>query len=402
MIKTRDEYLQKYWVQYPECPRGFLQYGRVHQLRVGVHNVSEFKAKDQPEFSGKDILIDGDLIALMPAGSFVLLAPNLTKNSGFYKAEDNPWLNKKNYFEYLQHIRNFFIEKRFIEAVTPTLVDCPGTEPSLDPFETHLVIGSKTQNFYLPTSPELNLKKLLSIGAERVFEIAHVFRNGEKTERHHFEFLMLEWYRSMSYLANIKHDAIELVEYLSDKLRVDRPKEVLTFSVAELFKKYCDFDLKPETTSDELKALATKLNVDVQSAQSIDDYFYLIFMEKIEYQWPSDRLVFVEKYPPYQAALARIDQQGWAERFEIYWKGLELANAFHELNNPTLQRVRANEDLDKKNKMGKKIVSLDDFFFQSLDYGMPPSAGIALGVERLYMALKNVKSIDSLVDSSQC
>ena len=123
-------------------------------------------------------------------------------------------------------------------------------------------------------------------------------------------------------------------------------------------------------------------------------------MEKIENKWPQDRLVFVEKYPPYQAALARIDKDGWAERFEVYWKGLELANAFHELNNPKIQRERANDDLEKKKQLGKKSVTLDEEFFQSLEYGMPPSAGIALGVERLYMALKNVKSIDSLVTYS--
>jgi elongation factor P--(R)-beta-lysine ligase len=83
-----------------------------------------------------------------------------------------------------------------------------------------------------------------------------------------------------------------------------------------------------------------------------------------------------------------------------YWKGLELCNAFHELNNPSIQRVRANEDLEKKKLLGKKIVPLDENFFRALEYGLPPCAGVALGVERLYMALKNVKSIDSLVDYS--
>lgn len=400
MSKTRDEYLQQHWTAYPDCPRGFLQYGRVHQLRVGVNNVTTYKAKDAPQFTGADVLADGDLIALMPSAQFVLLAPNHTSRPGFYKAEDDPWLRKKNFFEYQNFIRDFFKEKRFLEVKTPTLVECPGTEPSLDVFETEFVLGSKTKKYFLPTSPELHLKKLLSMGAERIFEIAPVFRNNEKTERHNHEFLMLEWYRSMSYLANIKHDMIELVEYLADKLRVERPKEVLTFSIPDLFKTYCNFDLKPTTTAEELKALAQSLNVDVQSATTIDDYFYLIFMEKIENKWPQDRLVFVEKYPPYQAALARIDKDGWAERFEAYWKGLELANAFHELNNPTVQRARALEDLEKKKLLGKNSVTLDEEFFRSLEYGMPPSAGIALGVERLYMALKNVNRIDSLVDYS--
>lgn len=402
MTHRRDEFLEQHWKAYPECPRGFLQYGRVHQLRLGVNNISDYKLATDSEqtFKASEVLVDGDLIALMSAGQCVLLAPNLTGRSLFFKAEDDPWLKKKSFFEYQHLIRQFFKEKRFLEVKTPTLVDCPGTEPSLDVFETQFDLGSQKKKLFLPTSPELHLKKILALGADRIFEIAPVFRNNEKSERHHYEFLMLEWYRSMSYLANIKHDMIELVEYLADKLRVERPKEVLTFTIPDLFKTYCQFDLKPTTSATELKELALRLNVDVQSATTIDDYFYLIFLEKIENKWPLDRLVFVEKYPPYQAALARIDKDGWAERFEVYWQGYELANAFHELNDPALQRQRSLEDLQKKESLGKKNVTLDENFFKALEYGMPPAAGIAVGVERLYMALKNVKSIDSLVDYS--
>ena len=86
----------------------------------------------------------------------------------------------------------------------------------------------------------------------------------------------------------------------------------MTYSVSDLFKNYCNFDLKPHTTLEELKKLAESIQVDVRSATDIDDYFYLIFMDKIENKWPLDRLVFVEKYPPYQAALARIGSDGWA------------------------------------------------------------------------------------------
>lgn len=396
MSKNREIFLKQHWAKYPETPRGALRFGRVHQMRVGNYNLSEWGVPEGLDYKGSDILVDGDIVAIMQAGKFALITPNTTSDSLFYTLENDPWTNKRNWFEYQQHIRDFFREKRFLEVKTPTLVKCPGTEPSLDVFSTEFVNGSKKEKFYLPTSPEINLKKLIAQGAERIFEIASVFRNGEKTERHHYEFTMLEWYRSYTNLSTIKHDMIELIEYTADKLKVPRPKEVLTFTVTELFKKYCDFDFTPKTTEQELKSLAEKLNVDVKSATTIDDYFFLIFMEKIENQWPPDRLVFVEKYPPYQAALARLDQNGWGDRFEAYWNGLELANAFHELNDPEIQRARSQDDLEKKKQMGKEEIGLDESFFKALDQGMPPSAGIALGVERLYMALKNIKNIDQL------
>lgn len=396
MSKVRDDFLKNNWLRYPEMPRGALKWGRVElnlgQLRLGTQNLTEWTFKEPQGIKASDILIEGDLVAIMPSHQLILLAPNLTERA----AKSEHWPEAKKWFEFLVHVRQFFKEKRFQEVKTPTLVTCPGTEPSLEVFETEFRLESKTVKYFLPTSPELNIKKLLAEGAERVFELAPVFRNGEKTNRHEPEFLMLEWYRSFAGLNNIKMDVIELVESMADLMKVERPLEVLTFTVPDLFKKYCDFDLKPETNIEDFKKLAAKLNVDVRAASCIDDYFYLIFLDKIENQWPQDRLVFIEKYPPYQAALARIDKQGWAERFEVYWRGLELGNAFHELNDPVIQKERALEDLEKKQKMSKKPIPLDDQFFRSLEFGMPPSAGIAVGLERLFMALMQIKDISSL------
>ncbi len=392
MSKRRDEYLQNHWLKYPEMPRGALRYGRTEQNRVGVQILTEWTFKDAVQFKAGDVLVDGDLVALMPSNQLVLLTANRTDRVPKY----DKWPAQKKWFDYLQLIRTFFKEKRFQDVKTRSLVLCPGTEPSLDVFETTLHLGSHQQKYFLPTSPELNLKKLLTEGADRIFEIASVFRNNEMTEVHQPEFTMLEWYRAYANLSMIKMDMIEMIEYLADQLKVERPLEVLTFTMPELFKKYCQFELKSTTSFEELKQLALKLKIDVASATTIDDYFYLIFLEKIENQWPKDRLVFVEKYPPYQAALARIGLDGWAERFEVYWFGLELGNAFHELNNPDLQKLRAKEDLIKKQQMGKTEIPLDPDFFAALDYGMPPSAGIAVGVERLYMALNKLKNINEI------
>ncbi len=392
MSKTRDEYLQKHWLPYPEMPRGALKWGRVEKMRLGLQILTDWQFKDWANLRAQDVLADGDLIAIMPGNQIILLAPNLTART----ASSQLWSEHKKWQDFLVSVRHFFSEKHFQEVKTPTLVNCPGTEPSLEVFETEFKLESKVQKYYLPTSPELNLKKLLAEGAEKIFEIAAVFRNGEKTDKHEPEFIMLEWYRAFAGLNSIKLDTIELVEVMADTLKVARPIEVLSFNIPDLFKKYCGFELKPDTSLLELKSLAENLNIDVSAATCIDDYFYLIFIDKIENQWPQDRLVFIEKYPPYQAALARVGADGWAERFEVYWRGLELGNAFHELNNPVIQKQRALEDLAKKKSSGKKEIKLDDKFFNSLEFGLPPSAGIAIGLERLYMALNQKNKIIDL------
>lgn len=381
-------------------PESFQAAGRIYQiqreddsLKLVLHRDSQIhKIQFEKAPKNSEYLIEGDIVAIVSASEVVLLAPqqNPLPHRTFDKELTQKW------GAYLQFIRQFFTSQGFVELKTPSLVVCPGTEPSLDVFSTQLKVGSRQEKLFLPTSPELHLKKSLALGAEKVFELAPCFRNGEVTEKHQPEFLMLEWYRSYASLIQIKEDLIKLVQQAAQALKVAGPEKVSTFSVAELFKLHCDFDLKPETSKEELKALAEKIGVDVRSAESIDDYFFLIFMDKIESQLPADELVFVEKYPPYQAALARLTADGWGDRFEAYWKGLELCNAFHELNDPTVQRLRSKEDLQKKLEMNKEPIALDTEFFQCLDAGMPPSGGIALGVERLFMALNGLDRISRL------
>ncbi|NUN07144.1 MAG: EF-P lysine aminoacylase GenX [Bdellovibrio sp.] len=352
-----------------------------------THKVHFAKAPLHSEF-----LIEGDVVAIVSPEEICLLAPQ--KMSLPRRTWAPEILTKWN--QYVQALRDFFISQGFLEVKTPSLVPCPGTEPSLDVFATELKVGSRSEKLYLPTSPELHLKKALALGAEKIFEIALCYRNGEITERHQPEFTMLEWYRAYDNLSSIKKDVVHLLQHLAQTLHFAAPQNIKSYSVAELFKIHCDFHFTPQTTKAELKALAEKMNVDVHSAETIDDFFFLIFMEKIESQLNPKELIFVEKYPPYQAALARLTDDGWGDRFEAYWQGYELANAFHELNDPAIQRLRAEEDLDKKRDLNKEPVRLDSEFFQCLEAGMPPSGGIALGVERLFMALTGISRISDL------
>lgn len=381
-------------------PSGALAAGRIYEIESEgsswvLHlqrdqKIVQIRFDQRPELA--DLLIPGDIVAVIAGPELILLAPQLSglPNRQFDKSLLQLW------GQYQKALRSFFISKDFVEVRTPSLVPCPGTEPSLDVFSTTFVNGSDKRKLFLPTSPELHLKKTLALGAEKIFEIAPCYRNGEVTEFHQPEFLMLEWYRAYDNLSTIKKDVVDLVQSVAAKLNLSAPTEIRSVTVAELFKQHCQFDLKPETSMEELKALSLRMGIDARGASCIDDYFFLIFIEKIESQIAQDALIFVEKYPPYQAALARLTEDGWGDRFEVYWKGMELANAFHELNDPTIQRQRTAEDLAKKKASGKESVLVDEEFFLCLDAGFPPSGGIALGVERLFMALTNTKKISDL------
>lgn len=231
------------------------------------------------------------------------------------------------------------------------------------------------------------------MGFEKIYELAKCYRNNEVSPLHQPEFWMLEWYRSFANLFDLQADVVQLVYFLCDQAGLERP-EVQCFTIRQLFRMHLNFDLKPLTSFEELKDLALQQHLRINDSFTVDDLFFLLMLEKIEPQLPQDELVFIEKYPPFQAALARRDYEGWAERFEVYWKGMELANAFDELNDPGEQRRRSQEDLLKRGE-GNSI-ELDEEFFKALEGGMPPSAGIALGLERLFMALMNIRNITQL------
>jgi lysyl-tRNA synthetase class 2 len=256
-------------------------------------------------------------------------------------------------------------------------------------FSTELTKGQKRKKVYLPTSPELHLKKALALGYGPLFEIKNCFRNDEISEHHEPEFTMLEWYRPFSDLSAIAEDAEKLLQFVSGQPRLKLKKT----SMPELFREHLQFELQANTGVQELAQLAQKVGVKLSASEPIDDVFNRLFIERIEPKLPADQPLLVQDFPPYLAAYSRLTEKGWADRFEIYWQGMELANAFHELNDPVLQEQRMREDLQKKSSLGKPTPDLDEEFLQALRFGLPPSGGIALGVERLFMALTQRKTI---------
>jgi lysyl-tRNA synthetase class 2 len=328
------------------------------------------------------------------ANRFTLLAPNLKP----LRDELYPIKIGKRWQNLNQLIRKCFQFLEFTEVTTPSLVINPGPEPTLNAFETDFKFGSKIEKLYLPTSPELALKKMLAEGWTRIFEIKSVFRNDELTEHHQPEFTMLEWYRAYSNLDQIKKDLQGLLNYI--KLHWPQPirgfSPIQEVTVAELFQEVLGFDLTIKTTASELFLLAKNNGVDTSPTDDFNDLFARIFTEKIEPELVPRGPTLVRNYPPSQAALARLTEEGWADRFELYWKGLEIANAFHELNDPEEQRIRLKKNSEERKNLGKKPYPDDEDFLSALESGVPPSGGIALGVDRLFMALCDLSNISGV------
>lgn len=294
--------------------------------------------------------------------------------------------------QYLNVIRNYFVSNDFIELETPHLVRSPGTEPFLDPFEVEFHQGGHSQRFYLPTSPEFSLKKALVRGWTKIFEIKKVFRNGEVSEHHQPEFTMLEWYRAYERPEAITNDIQNLLERLTQHFNLPHVETVET-TMAQKFDQVLDFKLSPETTREQLLEECKSRQIHFTHEDSWNDLFHRLMIEFIEPSMKDGRAWIVRDFPPSQSAFARINNQGWADRFEMYWKGLEITNCFHELNDAQENILRQVRDLEIKIQIGKKAVDLDSDFQAHLLHGMPPAAGIALGVDRLFMGLFDYSEI---------
>ncbi len=293
--------------------------------------------------------------------------------------------------DFLAQVRTILVGLGMVEVQTPTLVCNPGMEPELEPFSTNFKNGSQHHGLFFATSPELHLKQLLCRGMTDIFEIKTVFRNEELTPLHEPEFLMLEWYRAFANLSVIEADLKTLVQTLIERFS-GRQAQVSRFTVAELFALHTGFELAPATKRQELFDLAAKKGLGPSEKFDFNDIFNLIWVALIEPKLPSEPFLLVD-YPPSQAALARIGASGWADRCEFYWHGFEIANAFNELNNPQEQRARFVHDQQKRIEYGRTELKIDENFMSALEMGLPPSGGIALGLDRLFMALYGYKSI---------
>ena len=302
-------------------------------------------------------------------------------------------------------LRSFFIAQEFIEVESPCLVRAPGQEPHLDPFRTGLDDGKGGQEMFLITSPEYFHKRLLAAGFEKIFEVARVFRNGpsEMAGLHNNEFFMVEWYRAFASYLEIMEDTEGLVHALAKEARhgtielFEPPFERL--SMRDAFHRFAGVDLEPFLRHDPAFALAAAANGDhgIMPGDSLNQRFFKIFIGAVEPELGRPRPVFLIDFPAAHASLSKIreDQPDVCERFELYIQGVELANGFTELNDPEEQRKRFEAEERERAERGGDPVPQDEYFMEALHLGMPPSGGVALGLDRLFMVLHGQEDISS-------
>lgn len=303
----------------------------------------------------------------------------------------------------------------YLEVETPCLVPAPGMEPHLTPFLAPFVPegGGAPRPLWLITSPEYAMKRLLAEGFERVFQLSRVFRNGEVSATHNPEFTMLELYRAGTDYRGIMEDLEGLVEAAARHLvpggapRVVRggralelaaPFERLT--VQEAFLRHAGVDLAAcRGDAGALRAAARAAGHDAgPDGEPFDDAFFRLMLAAVEPRLGAARPTFLTDWPASMAALSRVKagDPRWAERFELYAGGLELANGFSELTDAAEQRARLLEEQAQRVRLGRPALPLDEDFLAALPR-MPAAGGVAVGFDRLLMLLTGASSIEEVL-----
>lgn len=283
-------------------------------------------------------------------------------------------------------IRRFFEARGVLEVETPILSAAGNTEPNIDSFHTvfsgHHQAGARTR--WLRTSPEHALKRLLAAGVGNCYELGRVFRNGEAGGRHNPEFTMLEWYRTGWDHHRLIDETAALVNQALALVGRQARVEVLTYR--ELYRQRAGVD----PFGDSLQALRGPLqavDIDPQGLER-DDWLDLLMTHCIQPGFDDETMTVVHDWPASQAALARIraGDPPVAERFELYLGAVELANGYHELGDAAEQRTRFLHDHARRTARGQPLPPIDEALLHALPH-MPACAGVAVGVDRLLMAM---------------
>lgn len=292
----------------------------------------------------------------------------------------------------LEKIRHFFSERHVLEVETPLLSHHTVTDPFVIgiPAIFKEINSAQEKIMYLQTSPEYAMKRLLAAGSGPIYQISKAFRQGDRGKYHSPEFTILEWYRP----GFTHHDLMNEMDALLKIILQTEFAERLTYQAA--FEKYAH--INPHTvTLDELIACAKRHSISI--AMELTDkngWLDLLLTHCVEPHLGKECPTFLYDFPVSQAALAKIrneENPPVASRFEVYFKGIELANGFHELQNAEEQRHRFEKEMAYRAENNFPPVSLDERFLAALHHGIPDCAGVALGIDRLIMLATQSESI---------
>jgi lysyl-tRNA synthetase class 2 len=302
----------------------------------------------------------------------------------------------------LTHARHFFLDRGVVEVDTPMVVNAPVTDVHIH--SAKVEFADNPRPFFLHTSPEYAMKRLLAAGSGDIFQICHVVRGLERGRIHNAEFTLIEWYRIGYTLDRLMHEVETLVRTLLSEVAFSLTSEQLSYEEAFLR----ELQLDPFTASmDELANAASRVGFTGGSQPGAqpgpgaqrDELLELLMGTVIGPKLGQSSLTFIYNYPASQAALARVNplDPRTALRFELYCKGVELANGFQELACADEQRERFERDNDERLRLGLPTYPLDERLLAALESGMPECAGVALGFDRTMMLAAEVDHIDSVL-----
>ena len=305
----------------------------------------------------------------------------------------------------IREVRNFFNEKKFMEVETPMMHPIAGGAAA-KPFITHH--NALDMTLYLRIAPELYLKRLVVGGLERVFEINRNFRNEGLSAKHNPEFTMIEWYMAYADYHDLMDMTEELIKNLALKIngsyeieygkyKIDLGKKWERLTLEDAIVKYSDVtkdDIKDFETA---KKTAEKLKIKVEKSWGIGKIILEIFEEVAEYQLIQP--TFIIDYPKEVSPLSKSkkDNPDITERFELFIAGFEIANGFNELNDPIDQKERFEKQVAEREGGDEEAHMMDTDYVRALEYGLPPTAGEGLGIDRLVMLLTNSQSIREVI-----
>jgi len=280
--------------------------------------------------------------------------------------------------EFLNRLRVFFRGRGYLEVSTPVLLEFPNLDPNVEPIPTQVLVGGEKRTLWLQTSPEYSMKKLLCVYGRDIFQIAKVFRNGEVGRLHRVEFHMLEWYKVGK---DYRFLMEEIKELLSELFGYREFEEI---SVAEALEKHLGIRFWGE---EEIKEALRRRGIHHEEDEDWETLFYRALLE-VERKLGFEKPTFLKDFPPELSALAKVEG-GVAKRFELFVKGVELANGWTEETDQEEVRSRLSVESQKRN------LPLDEAFIRAHAH-MPPCAGCSIGVDRLFMLWMGKESLEDV------